>query len=250
MRSIRTWLFLLLPLALASCAETKEELVIKKDGSGTLELKMDLAKMVDMMKNFASDSDIQKQGLDKPFDTTMLLKSFIDTASGIASAKKAALRDGSIHLTLNIKEHIDKMDMAFPFKSTDQIPDLYQGLNTSASGLKELMGKSDGGQAGDKGLPQLSTVYDITVKNGIYSRKVNKERYETFKQGMNLEQLKQMGSVMGSISYTVSVSLPQPVKKTSNVKTVLSDDKKTVTLSADLLEAFEHPELLELEIEY
>jgi hypothetical protein len=253
MRLIRTWLILLLPLALASCMDTREEMEIKKDGSGTLALKTDMGKMVEMMKNFTNDSDIRKQGLDRLFDTTMLMKSYIDTVQGVSADKKAALRDGTLHLTLNVKENVGKFDMLFPFRSADQLSQIYQSLNAAAGGLKNVMGNLGGGSSqeqGDKGLPQLTFVYDVSVKNGVYSRKVNKERYDVFSQAMKLDQLKQMSSVMGAMNYTVVTTFPQPIKKTSNAKAVLSNNNKTATLSVDLLEAFEHPELLELEIEY
>ena len=245
----------LLPLALASCMDTREELQIKKDGSGTLVMKTDMSKMVELMKNFASDSDIQKQGLDKPFDTTLLVNTYIDTVQGVPADKKAALRDGQLHLLLNVKENVGKFDMVFPFGNTDQLSKLYESLNAGTSGLKNMMGNMSGGGSQASGpdndaLPQITAIYDVTVKKGLYSRKVNKQRYEAFSQTMKPDQLKQMSSMMGPMNYTIVVTLPQPIKKTSNAKAVLSNDKRTATLQADLLETFEHPELLELDIEY
>src|SRR5882757_9334395 len=126
MRPTRLLFVVLLPFALASCMDTREELEIKKDGSGTLVMKTDMSKMVELMKNFASDSDIQKQGLDKPFDTTMLVKSYIDTVQGVPADKKAALRDGVLHLALNVKDNVGKFDMVFPFRNTAQLSKLYE----------------------------------------------------------------------------------------------------------------------------
>jgi len=256
MQLTRFVLILAIPFALSSCMDTREELEIKKDGSGTLVVKTDMSKMVEMMKSFASDSDLQKQGLGRPFDTTMLVKSYIDTAQGIAADKKAALRDGRLHLKLNVQENIGKFDMVFPFSSADNLSKLYESLNTSAGGLKSMMGNIGNSHAeqgqpdDDKALPQITSVYDITVKKGLYSRKVNKARYETFSQTIKLDQLKQMSSMLGAMNYTLVITLPQPIKKASNPKAVLSNDKKTLTLNADLMECFEHPELLELELEY
>jgi len=253
MNAIKLILLCLLPFAMASCMDTREEVVVKKDGSGTLVMKTDMGKMVEMMKSFAGDSDLQKQGLDKPFDTTMLLKSYVDTAKDIPTDKKAALRDGKLHLILNVKENIGKFDMLFPFKSGEQLALLYESMGSAAGGLKGMMGNKGpeaAQQTDDKGLPQITSVYDITLKNGVYSRKVNKERYDAFTQVMKLDQLKQMSSMLGAMNYTFVITLPQPIKKSSNAKATLSADKKTATLSADLLEAFEHPELLELELEY
>jgi len=258
MQLSRIVLILALPFILASCMDTREELDIKKDGSGTLVVKTDMSKLIEIMKGFTSDSDIQKQGLDKTFDTTMLFKSFVDTAQNVPEDKKAVLRNGKLHLNLDVKDNIGKFDMEFPFSSPGNLSKLYESLNTSTGGLKGMMnsmGANKSNEEGqtpddDKALPQITSVYDITLKKGLYSRKVNKARYETFSQTIKLDQLKQMGSMLGSMSYTLVVTLPQAVKKTTNAKAVLSGDKKTVTLSADLMETFEHPELLELDIEY
>jgi hypothetical protein len=264
MKLIKNLVIFFLPLVFVSCMDTREELEIKKDGSGTLVMRTDLSKMLEMMKGFASADDLQKQGIDKPFDTTMLMKDYVDTAKSVPADKKALLRDGKVHLVMNVNEGMGKFDMQFPFKSADQLQQLYASLN-SATGLKNMfegMGKgkqlpmggsgdsSASGENNDKGMPQIASVYDITVKDGLYSRKVNKERYEAFRQIMKLEELKQMSSMMGQMNYTLSVKLSRAIKKVSNSKAVLSEDKKTVTISTDLMETFEHPELLALEVEY
>jgi len=255
-------LIAILPLLFASCMDTREELEIRKDGAGTLVVKTDLSKMLEMMKSFAGPEDLQKQGLDKAIDTTMLMKDYVDTAKTVSAENKKLLRDGKVHLIMNVKEGIGKFDLLLPFSSTSQLQDLYASLSNSTGGLKNMLsgmdkGKQMGGgdasagdNANDNSMPQITSVYDIKVKDGLYSRKVNMDRYQQFKQVMKLDELKQMSGMLGKMNYTLSVKLPGAIKKISNSKAVLSDDKKTVTLNADLMETFEHPELLALEIEY
>jgi hypothetical protein len=263
MKNIRTLLLFLLPLAFMSCTDTREELEIKGDGSGTLVMKTDLGKMLDIMKGFGGN-DLAKDGLDKPFDTIMFMKNYVDTAKNVTPEQKDLLREGKVHLILNMNESIGKIDMNFPFSSSDKLQQLYANLNSSTNGLKNIfdgVGKgmqkgdaTDGTQeqANDKSMPQIASVYDITVKNGLYSRKVNKQRYDEFAQAMKLDDLKQMGGMMGDMKmdYTLSIKLPRPIKKINNSTALLSSDKKTVTLAADLMETFQHPELLALELEY
>ncbi|MEO5682858.1 MAG: hypothetical protein ABIQ88_09460 [Chitinophagaceae bacterium] len=258
MKHIRILFLFLLPLAFMSCTNTREELEIKRDGSGTLAMKTDISKILELIKGFGDDSAMTKDGLDRPYDTTIVMKDYIDTAKDVPADKKELLRNGKAHVVLNMKESIGKIDMSFPFASTDKIADLYASLNSSGGGLKSLfdgMGKNlpkPGGDDGNnqKSMPQIASVYDIVVKDGVYSRKVNKQRYEEFTQTMKPEELKQMGSMLGAMDYTLSVKLPNPAKKVTNSKATLSNDKKTVTVAADLMEVFEHPELLALDIEY
>jgi len=257
MKNIRTLLLFLLPLAFASCMDTREELEIKSNGSGTLVMKTDLSKMLEMVKGFAGENDLAKDGLDRPYDTTMLLKDYIDTASDVPADKKELLRNGKVHIVMNVKENIGRFDMNFPFTSTGKLQQLYASLNSSTGGLKSMfdgMGKSlpkgPDEQSNDKNMPQIASVYDIVVKDGLYSRKVNQQRYDDFTQSMKLDELKQMGSMFGAMDYTLSVKLPRKIKTVSNSKALLSDDKKTVTLKTDLMETFQHPELLALDIAY
>jgi len=256
MNKLRTLLFFILPLALISCTDTREELEIKKDGSGTLVMKTDFGKILEMVKGMGENNDLSKDGLDKPYDTTMYLKDVIDTAKNVPADQKELLRNGKVHLVLNVKESLGKMDMNFPFTSTARLQDLYTSLNSSTSGLKNLfngMGKNlpkNDDSSSDKGMPQIASVYDIVVKDGFYSRKVNKQRYDEFAQSMKLDELKQMGSMFGAMDYTLTVKLPRVIKKVSNSKVTLSEDKKTAALKTDLMETFAHPELLALEIEY
>jgi hypothetical protein len=256
MNTLKTLLLFLLPLALISCTDTREELEIKKDGSGTLVMKTDFGKVLEMVKGMGANTDLSKDGLDKAYDTTMYLKDVVDTAQNVPADQKELLRNGKVHLVINVKEGIGKMDMNFPFTSTARLQDLYASLNNSTGGLKNLfngMGKNlpksdDGGN--DKNMPQIASVYDIVVKDGLYSRKVNKPRYDEFAQSMKLDELKQMGSMFGGMDYTLTVKLPRAIKKVSNSKALISEDRKTASLKTDLMETFEHPELLALDIEY
>jgi hypothetical protein len=257
MKNIRILLLFLVPLAFASCVDTREELEIKSNGSGTLALKTDLSKMLEMVKGFGGDSAMTKDGMDKPFDTTMLMKDYIDTVKDMPAEQKEVLRNGKVHVIMNMKENIGKLDMNFPFASPGKLQLLYASLGSSSGGIKNLFGgmgknlpKGPDDQDDNKGMPQIASVYDIVVKDGLYSRKVNKQRYDEFTQAINLDQLKQMGGVFGNMNYTLSIKLPRPIKKISNAKATLTDDKKTATLVMDLMETFQHPELLSLDIEY
>src|SRR5450432_4500306 len=141
MKNIRILLLFLMPLAFASCMDTREELEIKKDGSGTLVMKTDLSKMLEMAKSFGGDNnDLSKDGLDKAVDTTMLMKDYIDTAKDVPADKKALLRNGKVHVVMNVKEGVGKFDMSFPFTSPDKLQQLYASLNSSTGGLKNLLG--------------------------------------------------------------------------------------------------------------
>ncbi len=257
MKLFRWLLIMLLPLAMASCTDTHENLVIKENGSGTLTIKTDIGKMLEILKSFSGDSSLMQNGLDKVYDTTLQMKDYVDTASGMTSEQKNLFHKGSVHIVVNVKDNIGKFDMSFPFSSAGDLSKLYSGLNGSAGSLKNMMGDMsknfpnatpDTGK--DNGLPQIASVYDISLTPNSYSRKVNQEKYQAFSQMVKPEQLSQVNGMLGGMDYTFSISLPRKVKTVSNTKAVIAEDRKTVLLKADLLDCFQHPEVLELQLTY
>lgn len=263
MKTLRLLLLCLFPVIMMSCTDTREEVSIQSNGKGIMVVKTDLGKMLELLKNFGG-KDMATGDLEKAVDTTMLMKDFIDTAKNATPEQKALFHDAKIHLALNMKESMGKIDMHFPFASLDQLQQIYANMNSSQGGLKNLFNgmnsKMPGAMPdqpsptpeGNDDMPQISNVYDVVVKDGLYSRKVNKERYDAFAKGIKLEDMKQMGGMLGDLKmdYTLQLNLPRPAKRVSNAKAVQSADKKTVTLTNDLMEVFQHPELLSVEVEY
>jgi hypothetical protein len=256
------FLLLALPFYFGSCT-INEELEIKNDGSGTLNYKTDLSKVLEMIKSLDSDGKMGKDSLfQKKIDSTILMKSFLDTAKNISPEKKALLREGKLYLKMDAERNLFKVDMELPYKSAEQLQGLYTNLNSAGDGLTSVMdgltGKEDApfppADGGDKQNPfgSIASVYDVIVKDGLFSRKINKERLEKFKaaNAQSAEQMKGMGAMMGAMEYNISIKFPRPVKKASNAKAAISTDKKTILLKTDLMDVMEHPELLELEVEY
>lgn len=262
MKTLRLLLLCLLPVMMLSCTDTREELTIQKNGKGMLVIKTDMGKMLEMLKGFGG-KDMANGELDKAMDTTMWMKDYIDTARDATPEQKALFRDAQVHVALNMKENLGKLDMHFPFASLDDLQKIYTNMNSSQGGLKNMFNgmnskmsampdqPSPTPESKDE-MPQISNVYDIVIKDGLYSRKVNKQRYDDFGKAMKLDEMKQMGGMLGDLKmdYTLELNLPRPVKKISNPKAIQSADKRTVTLANDLMEVFQHPELLALEIEY
>jgi hypothetical protein len=72
-----------------------------------------------------------------------------------------------------------------------------------------------------------------------YKRILNRTLSENDEQP-KIEEAKGMSSMMGEMNYTIALNLPRPVKKVSNAKAVISNDKKNVMLKSDLFAIFDH----------
>ena len=256
------WIFIILvSCCFISCLDTVEQLDIKESGAGTLNMNMDMGKAAEMMKGFMAPEEIAKEKLDRVIDTTILMKDVVDTSTKITPERKALLRNGKMHLTMNLANNILKMDMSYPYQSQAQLTQIYAALQDGGMNMGSMMQALSGGDdagnsapggadAGDNNPSQLSNVYDITVTPTQYKRVLNKERYQKMISNPKIEEAKGMSAMMGEMNYTIALNLPRPVKKVSNAKAVISNDKKNVMLKSDLFAIFDHPELLELTVDY
>jgi hypothetical protein len=241
-----------------SCYEVNEEIEIKADGSGTYVTKMDMGALIDMMQSFAGEEELQKEGLDKVLDTTILFKSLLDSAKDATAEQKELMKDGKMKMQMNIKEKLFKMDMSFPYKNLNNLQQLMSGKAGGGTGmtaaLKNVFGKKDGENeaAAPKGpdMGDFAGIYDVTIKNGLIEKKVNTVKYKEFMDRPEMAQLKQVTSSGMEVLYTTTIKLPRAAKKADNPMIKLSDDKKTVTMKYNLLELLENPEKFAYSIQY
>lgn len=246
---------ILLPLALAfcftGCLDIEENVEVKNDGSGTLVEDMDASQMVDILQTYMGKEEMAKKGI-QTMDTTVNLKDVVDTSSSLGADKKALLRPGKVHIQLDMDKKILKTRMTFPFTSQDNLQKLYTVMGDGSSlGNAKLfgnMGGDDGGGSPD--LTQFQGIYTFTAKDGLMSKKVNREKWKALTDNPQMAQMKQASQMGMEINYTTTITFPRPVKKVSNPTARLSDDKKTVSLKYNLIDALDHPEQFEYTIEY
>jgi len=235
----------------AGCLDIDEKVEIKKDGSGQMAMDMDMSQMVEMLQTYMGKEEMAKKGMDK-MDTTVLMKSIVDTSKSLSPEKKAALRNGSIHLQMDIDQKIFKTHMQFPFTSYDQLQTLYKTLGDGSLGNTNLLSGLGGqeGQGASPDINQFNGIYDFICKDGNISKKVNTEKWKKLMDDPQMAQMKQASQMGVEILYTTTLTLPRPAKKVDNAQAKLSDDKKTVTIKYNLIDVFEHPEQFGYNVEY
>ena len=247
----------ILPLALAfgfaGCLDVNEKLDIKKDGSGTLTMDMDMSQMIDMLQTYMGKDELAKKGLEK-MDTTIYLKDIIDTISALSADKKAVLSPGSVHIKVDLDAKVFTTHMVFPFKNQENLQKLYATMNDGSSlGSAQLLGGLGGGDASGGASPdinQFNGIYDFTSKDGLITKHLNADKWKSLQNEPQFAQIKQAGQMGVEINYTSTIVLPRPVKNIDNPLAKLSDDKKTVTLKFNLIDVFDHPEQFGYRIEY
>ena len=245
---------------LAGCFEIEEQIDIKSNGSGQLTVNTNMSQLLEMMQTYIGKEEMEKQLPKKVMDTTLLMKDVVDTAKNITPEKKALVRDGKIHMKLNMDEKIFKADMHFPFTSLNNLQQLYTSMNDGSLGTANLFkglasgkGETDSAGGGNANVPdinQFNAIYDFQSKDGLISRKVNTDKWKALQETPEFAQMKQATTMGIEVPYTLTINLPRPVKKIDNALSKLSDDKKMVTIKYNLIEVFEHPEKFEYTIAY
>lgn len=256
------WLLALISVfMMAGCYEVNEEIVVNKDGSGTYDSHMDMSQLVDMIQSFAGEEDLKKQGMDRVIDTSILMNSVIDSVKNLTVQQRELLKDGKMRLQMNLKEKVFKIDMNLFFKNYVQLHDLMTGAGGNSAGLggafKNIFGNDDAAAnnpgadvAKDPELDDFSKVYDVTVKDGLISRKVDSVKLKALLAKPEFAQVKDLAATGMEINYTTTIHLPRAVKKIDQPGAILSDDKRTVKLHYNMLDIFQSPEKFAFNLEY
>jgi hypothetical protein len=245
-------------LLLAGCFEINEDIDVKADGNGVYSIHTDMSQLLRAMQSYMGKEEMDKQMPSKNIDTTVMMKRLLDTAKNITAENKVLIRDGSVHLKLNIEQKEFKSDIVIPFKSLSDLQKLYNSMNNQSLGFTQLFkgmaGKPDSASSGnDNGMPdmnQFNAIYDFESHDGLLSRKLNPEKWKDIQASPQYAQMKDAGNMGISIPYTLTITLPRPVKKIDNSLAKLFPDKKKIIIQYNLIEVFDHPEKFEYTIVY
>jgi hypothetical protein len=259
MKSILKLFPLLLLFFLGGCFEIQEDIDVKSNGSGQMTVNMDMSQLLALMQNYLGKEEMDKQMPQKSIDTTVFMKDLVDTAKSIPADKKALLRNGKLHMVLNMTDKVFKTDLHFPFNNLTDLQKIYTSLNDGSLNTTSLFKGLTGGHgdsadnANNNATPDMSqfnSIYDFQSRDGLVSRKLNAERWKALQDNPQFGQMKDVGSMGVEMPYTLTIKLPRPVKKVDNALAKLSDDKKTVTIKYNLTEVFQNPEKFEYTISY
>ncbi len=260
MKKIKYFLAIASLLMLAGCFDINEDIDVKADGKGTFSIHTDMSQLIQAMQNYLGKEEMDKQMPTKNMDTTVMMRTLMDTAQGISAENKALIKDGSVHMKLNMGEKIFKSDIVIPFSTLANLQELYNSMNNQSLGFTQLFkvmtGKKDTAAAGVGAgaempdMNQFNAIYDFESRDGLISRKLNADKWKKLKESPQYAQMKEAGQMGISIPYTLTVKLPRPVKKVDNMLAKLFPDRKTVIIQYNLIEVFDHPEKFEYTIVY
>lgn len=238
-------------LFLTGCLETTQEITLNEDGSGTISNTSDLSALIGLAKQMGGGAEIEKAA-EQVVDSTISMKEAADSVPNLSSDERAMARNGVMKIKMNLKEENFVVNLAFPFSKPSQIAE-YNKLSGKmmAETMKSQMG--GGGAMPTDQMPEPTSFddyYTLELSNGELTRKVNKEKYAGAESDEYLKGIKQVASMGLTMKANYIINLPRPATKAEGKNVKLSDDKKKITISADIDDFFADASSLEYKIKY
>ena len=242
-------------LGLTSCLEITETVEIKEDGSGVFTNTTDMSQMIDMLAAVGGE-EFEKMK-EKTVDSTFSMRDRIDSAKNLTAEEKALLADGKVNFKMDAKEKIFNIQMQYPFRNLASLEKLLVAVNKNSAGpssiMNNVMADDDADKdtdAEDSGMEEMMKVFEYTITKDKVKRTINKDVLKKLKDDPKNQQLNEAAGMGIEINYTMVYKFPKPIKKVDNPKATVSDDRKTVKLSANLMDLFDNPERFEWTIDW
>ncbi len=238
-------------LFLTGCFETTQEITLNEDGSGTISSTNDLSGLISMAKQMGGGSEIEK-AMEQVIDSTISMKEKADSIPNLSAEEKEMVKNGTLNIKMNLKAESFLTRLSFTFSKPSQIV-VYNKLSGKilAESMKNQM--TDGSSMPMGGMPEPTSFddyYTIEFSEGELTKKVNKEKYASAESDEFLKGVKDMGSLGLTMKANYIINLPRPAQKAEGKNVKLSEDKKKVTISADIDDFFADASSLEFKIKY
>lgn len=277
-------------LFFTSCFDTIEEFTINADGTGSYTVTMDMYKMMEMMMSMGGEEKMKNDPeYNEVKDSTFFFKDVIKDVPDLTEEEKALFKDARFDMHMAMKEKAMNVKFTFPVTKYADFGDIFQNSMKASTAIEksrksenagdvvetENAGSGNSGNAGDAGsahgpksgskpkatsgssfMPRKggndfmrsSEMYKLDVRDGYFSKQVISEK---FKEAMEKDStIKMMGPMLKDATISTVIHFPRKIKKVSSDKVILSEDKKTITLKVTMGEYLEHPESMNIVVEY
>ncbi|MBI1342646.1 MAG: hypothetical protein GC171_06925 [Terrimonas sp.] len=250
-------LALCIAVFLSGCFDVIQDLTIRDNGSGVMTSKMDMGSVMAMMSQMGGMGDEKIK-----MDTSMALKSFLDSVTSISEEEKALLQNATVEVEIDSEEGAFNFQLNMPFEKIDDIAKL-KAITANENWLGKLFSKigeqesekkdlTEGmGDMGNVKMPMPDDYLIYQYQPGKISRKANTLKLDSLSSDEMMQKMKEgMDQGMPGIRSVYAIHLPRPVKKAEGKNIVVSDDKKTVTIENTMDDLFDDPSKFEFTIEF
>lgn len=237
-------------LLLTGCLENTQEITIQEDGSGMVVSTNDMSSLIAMAKQMGGGEQM-KDAEKVVKDTTISMEQGADSIPNLTPEEREILRKGTLTVNINMSDDKFVTSLQIPFSNAGQIPSINR---LAGKAMGETMKESLGGESPMGGdMPEQSSFddyYNLEISEGEIRRTLNKEKYAGAQSDEFLAGMQQAAGMGLTMKVKYIYNLPRPVQESEGKGLVISEDKKKVTITADIEDFFAAPEKLEFRIKY
>ncbi len=238
-------------LFLTGCLETTQEITLNDDGSGTISNTNDMSALIGVAKQMGAGGDMDKLP-QEVIDSVVSMEKGADSIPNLTPAERELVRKGTLRINMDLKNDKFLTKLAFPFSSPSEIGAINKlAGKVMAETMKEQM--TGGSPMGADQMPEPSSFddyYNIEFSEGELTKKVNKDKYAGAASDEYLSGIKQAASMGLVMKASYVINLPRPATKAEGKNVKLSEDKKKVTITADIDDFFDDASAFEFKIKY
>ncbi|MCB0456132.1 MAG: hypothetical protein R2776_00250 [Flavobacteriaceae bacterium] len=229
-------------ISMVSCQFT-ETMVLEEDGSGSMNLSVDLSEMMAFGGEMAKDSSFVKMDTIYSFKDLMAAKKdSIATLPAEEQKRLKAMENYQIRMNTDPETNTMVVDVFTNFKNVAEANELMKGFEQSQG----IMPGSTSSDSKKESEPEVIGV-SYSYSKGKFKRDAFiKDKAEHQKQ---IDSLKNAEAFMSGISYKIKYTFPKKIKKTSVEDATFSLDGKTLELERGFVEYLKNPDVLDIEVE-
>lgn len=208
MKQILLFLLLSLTLLFTSCFDIVEEIFLEKDGSGQMQITVDLSDMMQMISLFMADSLRANLNLDHWHEDLKQDLALYNRVKGISEVKSEQ-KEAYVY------------EISFRFAN---LPALQQAMAVQ---------KDMGGATDTLNIPQMARQqtpnFIFNAKKGVLKRQTKIRDFMADNQSFDINSNKSFLQLMNSPTYQIIYHLPKSIKDISSTTTVTQTTKKGKT---------------------
>lgn len=232
-----------LAFVFVSC-QFNETMVLNADGSGSMEIEVDLSQMMSIAQSMDGDAEKVKM------DTIVKVKDFLeakkDSIATLPADEQKRLKDlenFEIRVHADSEKEITKYTVINRFKNLDELENIMDALSEMEN-IVPTDSADDKSDEEDKEPSNVGVRYSYA--NNVFVRDAYIKDLELHKQ--QTDSLQMAEGFLAASLYSVNYTFPKKVKKVSNSDAKISNGDKTVMVQVPFLDYFKNPDVLDLEV--
>ena len=155
---------------LSSCTPEKSELWFNEDGSGKMEMTIDMGEMAGMatglMQSMGEDGDEPPKdmwGKEEKIDSTMVLYDMVPDSVMEKLENPVPLKQFKLNMHVDSEKEIALMKVVIDYKSSENLKEIFQALEE----IQEKEGAAGGLPGGNENIADMFNNFDLQMAEGL-----------------------------------------------------------------------------------